>query len=100
MSVSAAYLAKIKFAVRTVSTDQNVEQELTDIIEECRADMINKGVSADVARDETNYSVLGCIRSFARARFSVDANDISVNMADYRLQVDELRKAVVSDENP
>lgn len=100
MSVSAAYLAKIKFAVRTVSTDQNVEQELTDIIEECRADMINKGVSADVARDETNYSVLGCVRSFARARFSVDANDISVNMADYRLQVDELRKAVVSDENP
>jgi len=99
MSVSETYLAKIKFAVRTVSTDQNVEQELTDLIEECRADMINKGVSADVARDETNYSVLGCVRSFARARFSVDANDISVNMADYRLQVDELRKAVVSDEN-
>jgi hypothetical protein len=99
MSVSEAYLKKIKFAVRTVSTDENVIQEITDIIEECRADMINKGVSADVARDETNYSVLGCVRSFARARFSVDANDISVNMADYRLQVDELRKAVVSDEN-
>jgi hypothetical protein len=99
MSVSETYLSRIKFAVRTVSEDAKVLAELTDIIEECRADMINKGVSADVARDETNYSVLGCVRSFARARFSVDANDISVNMADYRLQVDELRKAVVSDEN-
>lgn len=94
MSVSAAYLAKIKFAVRTVSTDQNVEQELTDLIEECRADMINKGVSEDVANSEYNYSTLGCVRSFVRSRFSIDRADIVDNMSDYRLQVDELRKAV------
>ena len=94
MSVSNEYLEKIKFAVRTVSTDSNVIQEITDIIEECRADMINKGVDETVANDETSYSTLGCVRSFARSRFGIDANDISVNMADYRLQVDELRKAV------
>lgn len=99
MSVSAEYLNKIKFAVRTVSTDANVVQEITDIIEECRADMINKGVDTDIANDETNYSTLGCIRSFARSRFGIDANDIEVNMADYRLQVDELRK-VALDEDP
>ena len=92
--VSAEYLEKIKFAVRTVSTDDNVLQEIIDIIEECRADMINKGVSEDMAVDETNYSVLGCVRSFARSRFGIDANDIQLNMQDYRLQVDELRKAV------
>jgi hypothetical protein len=92
--VSPEYLNKIKFAVRTVSTDTNVIQEITDIIEECRADMVNKGVSEDVAGDETNYSVLGCVRSFARSRFGIDANDIQLNMQDYRLQVDELRKAV------
>ena len=92
--VSAEYLEKIKFAVRTVSTDDNVIAEIEDIIEECRADMINKGVSEDVAGDETNYSVLGCVRSFARSRFGIDANDIQLNMQDYRLQVDELRKAV------
>lgn len=96
MSISEEYLNKIKFAVRTVSTDPNVLQEIRDIIEECRADMVNKGVAAVVACDETNYSVLGCVRSFTRAKFGIDPNDIQVNMADYRLQVDELRKAVIS----
>lgn len=99
MSVSSEYLSKIKFAVRTVSVDPNVIQEITDIIEECRADMINKGVDPLIAQDETNYSVLGCVRSFARARFGIDPDDIRVNMADYRLQVDELRKAVASNED-
>lgn len=98
MSVSYDYLAKIKFALRTVSNDGNVVQEIVDIIEECRADMINKGVDADIANDESNYSTLGCVRSFARARFSLDANDIRINMDDYRLQVDELRK-VAHDED-
>ena len=99
MSVSSEYLNKIKFAVRTVSTDANVVQEITDIIEECRADMISKGVDESIANDETNYSTLGCIRSFARSRFGIDANDIRINMEDYRLQVDELRK-VALDEDP
>ena len=99
MSVSSEYLNKIKFAVRTVSTDANVVQEITDIIEECRADMINKGVDKAIANDETNYSTLGCIRSFARSRFGIDANDIEVNMADYRLQVDELRKVARNEDS-
>ena len=99
MSVSSEYLNKIKFAVRTVSTNTNVVQEITDIIEECRADMINKGVNKAIVNDETNYSTLGCIRSFARSRFGIDANDIEVNMADYRLQVDELRKVARNEDS-
>ena len=47
-----------------------------------------------LTNDEKNYLTLGCVRSFARAKFSVDKDDIATNMADYRLQVDELRKAV------
>ena len=97
--VSAEYLNKIKFAVRMVSTDTNVIQEITDIIEECRADMISKGVSREIATDENDYSVLGCVRSFARSRFGIDADDIQLNMQDYRLQLDELRKAVAEDED-
>jgi len=97
--VSTEYLEKVKFAVRTTSTDANVVQEVLDIIEECRADMVKKGVSAEIANDETDYTVLGCVRSFARSRFGIDANDIQLNMADYRLQVDELRKAVARDED-
>lgn len=93
--VSSEYLNKIKFAVRTVSTDPDVQQELVDIIEECRADMVNKGVDANIATSELNYSVLGCVRSFVRAKFSIDPKDTEVNMAEYRLQVDELRKAVI-----
>lgn len=99
MSVSSEYLEKIKFAVRTVSTDNNVVQEIEDIIEECRADMINKGVDEDIAEDESNYSVLGCVRSFARSRFGIDEKDIQLNMQDYRLQVDELRKVATDDED-
>lgn len=96
--VSENYLYKVRFAVRTVSTDSNVLRELTDIIEECRAHMIAVGVKKDVAGDETNPLVLGCVRSFARAKFSDDRDEKAANMADYRLQVDELRK-VVTDED-
>ena len=92
--VSENYLYKVRFAVRTVSTDSNVLRELTDIIEECRAHMVTVGVKKDVAYDEDNPLTLGCVRSFARAKFSIDKDDIATNMADYRLQVDELRKAV------
>lgn len=92
MSVSPDYIKKIRFALRTVSTDENVTQEIVDIIEECRADMVNKGVDESVANDEANFSTLGCVRSFARSKFGLDVDDIQVNMADYRLQVDELRK--------
>lgn len=99
MSVSENYLNKIRFAVRTVSTDANVVQEITDIIEECRADMINKGVDEAIANDETNYSTLGCVRSFARSRFGIDANDIRTNMEDYRLQLDELRKVAPNEDS-
>lgn len=99
MSVSNEYLGKIKFAVRTVSDDANVNQEIIDIIEECRADMINKGVKKSVAEDETNYSTLGCVRSFTRSRFGIDANDIKLNMEDYRLQVDELRKVAINEDS-
>ncbi len=99
MAVSSEYLDKIKFAVRTVSSDTNVVTEITDIIEECRADMIAKGVDETIAGDESNYLVLGCVRSFARSRFGIDRADIVDNMADYRLQVDELRKAVTDDED-
>ena len=99
MSVSNEYLEKIKFAVRTVSTDSKVIREITDIIEECRADMINKGVDKAIANDESNYSTLGCVRSFARSRFGIDANDVQANMADYRLQVDELRKVAYDEDS-
>jgi len=93
--VSENYLYKVRFAVRTVSNDSNVLQELTDIIEECRAHMVTvAGVKKDVAEDESNYLVLGCVRSFARAKFSEDLDEKEKNMDDYRLQVDELRKAV------
>lgn len=98
--VSEDYLCKIKFAVRTVSTDSDVQRELMDIIEECRAHMVAVGVKNDVACDEGNPLTLGCVRSFARAKFSIDKDDIATNMADYRLQVDELRKAVMNNEDP
>ena len=52
-----------------------------------------------MAYDEGNPLTLGCVRSFARAKFSIDKDDIATNMTDYRLQVDELRKAVIENED-
>lgn len=91
MAVSTEYLNKVRFAVRR-SSSANVDSEITDLIEECRADLISKGVPQTAAEDESNYLVLGCMRSFVRWKFGLGDEEAEQNRNDYRLQADELRK--------
>ena len=90
--VSEKYLDKVRFGVRR-NSNTKVNEELTDIIEQCRADLIRMGVSPAVAEDEEDYLVLGCQRAFARWQFGIGGDDADLNREDYRIMADELRKS-------
>lgn len=91
MAVTAAYLTKIRRAVRR-NTSTDVDAELTDIIEECRLDLQQLGVLASKATDEADSLILGAVRSFARWKFGLSNEDADKNREDYMLQRDELRR--------
>lgn len=93
MAVSCDYLAKVRRAVRrNQSTD--VDAELTDIIEECRRDLILLGVRESKANDETDSLILGAVRCFARWKFGLSNEDADKNREDYMQLRDELRRRV------
>ena len=92
MAVGVNYLAKIKRAVRVVSTASDIATELTDLIEECRADLVQLGVLPTKANDETDVLVLGAVRSFVRWKFAQDEKEALWNMQDYMTQRDEMRR--------
>jgi hypothetical protein len=91
MAVAAAYLTKIRRAVRrNASTD--VDAEITDIIEECRLDLQSLGVTPTKAADETDSLILGAVRCFARWKFGLSNEDAAANREDYMMLRDELRR--------
>lgn len=92
MAVGVNYLAKIKRAVRVVSTASDIATELTDLIEECRADLVQLGVLSTKANDEADPLVLGAVRSFVRWKFAQDEKEALWNMQDYMTQRDEMRR--------
>lgn len=92
MAVGVNYLAKIKRAVRVVSTASDISIELTDLIEECRADLVQLGVLSTKANDEADPLVLGAVRSFVRWKFAQDEKEALGNEKDYLTQRDEMRR--------
>lgn len=91
MAVLTEYLTKIRRAVRR-NTGTDADAELTDIIEECRLDLISVGVISTKANDETDSLILGAVRCFARWKFGLSNEDASGNRADYMQLRDELRR--------
>jgi hypothetical protein len=89
--VDEAFLAKVRRAVRR-GTSTDVDAELTDIIAECREDLIALGVTSEKANSETDSLILGAVRSFARWKFGLSNEDAAANREDYMLQRDELRR--------
>lgn len=91
MAVSELYLEKIRRSVRrNPSTD--VDEELTDIIEECRLDLRTVGVIQTKAEDETDSLILGAVRCFARWKFGLSNEDAEANRNDYFMLKDEIRR--------
>lgn len=90
--VSHVYLEKIKRAVRIKASSADIVLELTDIIEECRADLEGLGVSSIRASDETDSLILGAVRCFARWKMAADNAEGAANREDYMLMRDEIRR--------
>ena len=93
MAVTTEYLAKLRRAVRRSETAE-VDAELTDIIEECRLDLIGLGVLESKANDEADALILGAIRCFVRWKFGLNNDEAAVNREDYMTMRDEIRKKV------
>ena len=91
MAVSYPYLDKIRRAVRRSKSDE-VDEELVDIIEECRLDLQSLGVISTKANDETDSLVLGAVRCFARWKFGLSNEDAAANRDDYFMMRDEMRR--------
>ena len=90
MAVSPEYLAKIRTALRLSTTD--ADDEIEDIIEECRLDLEQIGVLKSKTNDESDRIILGAVRCFVRWKFSLDNNDAAANRDDYMNLRDELRR--------
>lgn len=92
-TVSNDYLAKVRFALRRSSGDSLVDAEITELINQCRSDLIRMGVSEDLATDESDELVLGCIRCFVRWQFGIDGIDAERSHEEYLEMADNLRKS-------
>lgn len=91
MAVSLNYLNKIRRSVRRNSS-ADIDEELVDIIEECRLDLQELGVLKSKTEDERDRLILGAVRSFVRWKFGLSNEDAESNRNDYYLQRDELRR--------
>lgn len=93
MGISADYLDKLRRSVRR-GQNSEVDAELTDLIEECRLDLLCLGVLKERVNDEQDPLILGAIRCFVRWKFGLSNEDAAANREDYLLLRDEIRKKV------
>lgn len=93
MAVSAEYLDKARRAVRR-GKDEDVDAELTDIIEECRRDLATLGVTEAKVNDEADPLILGAVRCFVRWKFGINNEGAAETREDYMQLRDEIRKKV------
>ena len=93
MAVSGKYLSKIRRALREIP-DDDFDQDIVDLIEECRRDLISLAVLPSKANSEDDPAVLGAIRSFVRWKYGLNNAEAAANREDYMLQRDEMRKRV------
>ncbi|GHV27588.1 hypothetical protein FACS18948_5210 [Clostridia bacterium] len=91
MSVTAGYLNRVRRSVR-VGGNADIDEEITEMIEECRADLQSVGVSRDKTRDETDSLILGAVRCFVRWKFGVNNDEAERNRDDYQILKEDLRK--------
>lgn len=98
MAVSTEYLDRVGFATirREPGDDSDTAMDglLTDLIEQAREDMIRKGVTEELANDETNAGVRGCINSYVRWRMAYTNTDSVPNLEEYQMQLDEIRRSI------
>ena len=92
MAVGVTYLAKIQRAVRLTSPSAEITAELTDTVEECRADLLRLGLPSAKATSETDYHILDAIKRYARWKFAADPYESARCAEEYKEKADELRR--------
>lgn len=92
MAVTAGYLAKLARAVRIKTVTNDVAAELTDLVNECRADLQSLGVLQVKTDDETDSLIFGAVRCFVRWKLAPDEKETVGNRDDYMQGSDELRR--------
>ena len=91
MAVSAGYLAKLRRALR-IGTGTDIDAEITDLVEECRRDLILLGVLSAKANDEADSIILGAVRGYVRWKFGLSNPEAARMMVEYNDMRDELRR--------
>lgn len=91
MAVSPEYLTKLRRAVRR-APDPVVDEEISDLVEECRLDLQTLGVMKRKTEDERDSLILGAVRCFVRWKFGIANADADPNREDYMQLRDELRR--------
>lgn len=92
MAVGAGYQSKIQRAVRLMNPTAAILQELSDVIEECRADLIRLGILESKTIDETDYHILDATKRYARWKFAADPYESAQSAEEYKEKADELRR--------
>ena len=92
MAVGAEYLAKMRRALRRSGTNAAIDEEITDLIEECRRDLILLGVLEEKVNNEADSVILGAVRCFVRWKFGVNNPEAARMQEEYMTLRDELRR--------
>ena len=92
MAVSDGYLAKMRRAARRSGANAAVDEEITDLIEECRLDLQQLGVLKAKTDDEMDSLVLGAVRCFVRWKFGVNNPEAARMQEEYMNLRDEMRR--------
>lgn len=93
MAVSVSYLTKMRTAIRRYSAmSADLTAELTDTVEECRADLIRLGLPAAAVIIETDIQILDACKRYVRWSFEPDIDTKAKLHEEYRLKADELRR--------
>ncbi len=94
MAVSAAYLTKMRTAIRRYSAmSADLTAELTDVVEECRADLVRLGLPDAAVTVETDMNILDAVKRYVRWAFEPAESATKESLFEtYRLKADELRR--------
>ena len=84
MAVSSEYVATIRQRLRNSSNA--LDNEITDLINAARADLVLGGVLESKAEDESDPLILQAISTYVKAEFGLDNDDSEKYRASYKEQ--------------
>lgn len=84
MAIGDSYLASVRKYMRLTTTAH--DQELKDLINAARADLVLGGVNEAKATDEADPLILRAVATYVKAEFGLDNEDADKYRSSYREQ--------------